>query len=234
MSDERPPTWTVVLDVDDTLYLERDYVASGFTALEPVVRDTFGRDGFAASAWRLFVSGHRGNIFDLALTDLDVSYTPGQMAQLVSAYRCHSPRISLLPDSREALDHLRRHGARIAVITDGPEASQSAKVAALGLRDHTDVVILTDTYGPGFGKPHPRSYLDVVARTRTDRYVYAADNPRKDFAAPAALDWTTVRIRRPGGLHEALPHGTDVQHVVPDLLAMLERVPVTGEHPAHC
>ena len=32
-------------------------------------------------------------------------------------------------------------------------------------------------------------------------YVYVADNPRKDFLAPRALGWRTLRVRRPGGEH---------------------------------
>ena len=30
---------------------------------------------------------------------------------------------------------------------------------------------------------------------------FLADNPAKDFQAPDALGWRTLRIRRPGGLH---------------------------------
>jgi putative hydrolase of the HAD superfamily len=33
------------------------------------------------------------------------------------------------------------------------------------------------------------------------QHVYVADNPNKDFEAPAALGWLTVRIRHPEGLH---------------------------------
>ena len=38
---------------------------------------------------------------------------------------------------------------------------------------------------------------------RPDGFVYVADNPRKDFIAPRALGWRTVRIRRRGGEHVA-------------------------------
>ncbi len=39
--------------------------------------------------------------------------------------------------------------------------------------------------------------------TQADAFIYIADNPVKDFAAPHHLGWSTVRIRRAGGLHSA-------------------------------
>jgi putative hydrolase of the HAD superfamily len=35
------------------------------------------------------------------------------------------------------------------------------------------------------------------------RFIYVADNPKKDFLAATALQWETVRVRRPEGLHAA-------------------------------
>jgi putative hydrolase of the HAD superfamily len=207
----------VVFDVDDTLYLERDYVASGFRAVEPLVRMRFGVDGFAAVAWRLFLEGSRGKIFDRALAEMGVAVTSADIADLVTAYREHEPGITLLPDGREALIRLQRMGTPIAVLTDGPQASQWAKVRALGLDRIAEVVILTDRYGPGFGKPNDRGFREIMARIEGAGYVYVADNPAKDFIAPHRLGWRTVRVRRTGGLHECLGHGADVDEEVTDL-----------------
>lgn len=43
-----------VFDIDDTLYLERDYVRSGFRAVGEWARDRFGCDDFAARCWSRF------------------------------------------------------------------------------------------------------------------------------------------------------------------------------------
>ena len=50
---------------------------------------------------------------------------------------------------------------------------------------------------------------------------YVADNPVKDFAGPKGLGWTTVRVRRPQGLHQRVPSGEDVDHEVPDLTTLV-------------
>jgi putative hydrolase of the HAD superfamily len=132
---------------------------------------------------------------------------------LVDAYRKHRPRISLLPDAREALARIRR----FALLTDGPAECQRNKVRALGLAARAEIVVLTGAYGAAFGKPHPRGFQEIADRSAAGRLVYVADNPVKDFIVPRRLGWTTVRVRRPGGLHARVAHGDDVDVVVEDL-----------------
>ena len=57
----------VVLDIDDTLYLERDYARSGFTAIGDWARAELGVDDLGERAWAAFEAGTRGTIFDEAL-----------------------------------------------------------------------------------------------------------------------------------------------------------------------
>jgi putative hydrolase of the HAD superfamily len=105
------------------------------------------------------------------------------------------------------------------VVTDGPLPSQRRKAEALGVAAWADVVVFTDAFGPGFGKPHCRAFLEVEAVTglRGPACAYVADNPAKDFAGPRSLGWTTVRIRRPHGLHQAVAGPPDVDFELPDL-----------------
>ena len=49
----------VMLDVDDTLYLERDYVRSGFEAVAEWCRDEWGVADVGERAWALFLGGRR-------------------------------------------------------------------------------------------------------------------------------------------------------------------------------
>ncbi|MFR9776417.1 HAD family hydrolase [Micromonospora sp. MS34] len=212
----------VVFDVDDTLYLERDYVASGFEHAGQVARQRWGVRGLTGAAWGLFESGCRGDVFDRALTALGVTPTPERIAVLVRAYRTHRPRITLLPDVRPVLEELWGRGVAIGVLTDGPPESQAAKVLALRLRRYARHTVLTDRYGPGYGKPHPRGFQELADGCGTGRIAYVADNPHKDFIAPRQLGWVTVRVRRPGGQHVAVPHGDDVDHVLTDFSGLTE------------
>ncbi|RIK83168.1 MAG: HAD family hydrolase [Planctomycetota bacterium] len=194
----------VVFDIDDTLYLERDYVKSGFEALAPLVRERFGAIGFADRAFAAFERGIRGTTFDVALAECGVAASPHEIAELVAAYRAHRPKIALATDAARCLADL--HGRLpVAVVSDGPLVAQQNKTAALGLAEWCDPILLTEALGAGLGKPHPAAFemVERAAGTRGEQCLYVADNPAKDFQAPRALGWRTLRIRRPLSLHYA-------------------------------
>src|SRR5882762_1725218 len=53
------PKLCFVFDLDDTLYLERDFVCSGFEHVGIYAEKELGIPNFAERAWSLFVAGHR-------------------------------------------------------------------------------------------------------------------------------------------------------------------------------
>ncbi len=214
-------TRCVVFDVDDTLYLERDYVRSGFRAVSDRVRDLLGHEDFFVRAWAGFERGERGSVFDRVLAGYGVA-PDGIVAELVGVYREHRPEITLLPDARACLERLRGR-YRLAGVTGGPAKSQRAKVEALGLARWLDPVVLTAELGVGFAKPSPRAFAVVEETTGAAgaACVYVADNPATDFAGPAALGWRTIRVRRPGGLHAGVD-GSGVDAEIPDLSRLEE------------
>jgi putative hydrolase of the HAD superfamily len=191
----------VVLDMDDTLFLERDYVHSGFAAVDAAVAKEHGVKGFSECAWRLFCAGVRGRIFDEALKEMGVEFQSANVARLVAVYRSHVPQIQLTNDSFRFLNAARRQGLRIALVSDGPFVAQEAKVRALKLETFISPIILTDAFGLDAWKPSSRGYLEVFERLGGSHvnYIYIGDNPTKDFIAPNALGWRTIRIRRPQG-----------------------------------
>jgi putative hydrolase of the HAD superfamily len=192
----------IVFDMDDTLYLERDYVRSGFSHAGMLVQERFGVTGFSDAAWKLFLEGKRRNIFDLAFESIGMPPSKSVVRELVDVYRNHTPAISLAEDAIHCLNSLTTK-YDLALISDGPIASQTNKARALDLNRWIGLMILTDKWGTSFYKPHPRAFLTVqkVLGADPSECLYVADNPLKDFAAPNALGWVTVRVRRHGGLH---------------------------------
>lgn len=192
----------VAFDLDDTLYMERTYVRSGFEAVSGYVREKYGLSGFSEKAWDLLESGVRGKIFDETFRQLDRNDLVAKVGDLVEVYRAHVPVIELLPDARQVLADL-RSSCRFAVISDGPTISQQKKVAALGLHNLVEVIILTGERGEGFSKPSPWAYQEVESRcnVQASSCAYIGDNPAKDFLGAKSRGWKTVRIRRQGGLH---------------------------------
>lgn len=213
----------VVFDIDDTLYLERDYVRSGFEACGRWLDAERGLAGFGAAAWKLFTDGVRGDTFDRALAELGHAADAALVGYLVETYRSHDPDIAMLPDARRAVDGLAADHL-LAVVTDGPETSQAAKARRLGTSDWAALTVLTATLPPGSAKPSPAAFELIECRLGAtgDACTYVADNPAKDFGGPASLGWRTVRVRRPGQLHEHVPSGHDVTVQIGDLDSLLD------------
>src|SRR5262249_677416 len=134
-----------------------------------------------------------------------------EVRRAVSLYRTHWPCIQLAPDAIAALHALAaRSSVELALLTDGFAVTQWSKIEALGLRRWLRQMVVTDDLGPDrvYWKPHPRAFQWLQGEGRSaDACVYVADNPRKDFDAPARLGWRTIRLCRPGGLWEREPDG---------------------------
>jgi putative hydrolase of the HAD superfamily len=203
MSD-RWPIHTIVFDLDDTLYLERDFVLSGFAAVDRWLASERGIAGFGERAGRLFGEGARGRIFDTVLGELGLDAAPAEVERLVAIYREHAPTLTLLPDSEAALAWA-TPVFQLGLITDGYAAVQRRKIRALDLEPRIACRIVTDDWGRECWKPSPEPYRRVMAHFPGPAagYVYLGDNPRKDFLAARALGWRTIRVRRPGGEHTA-------------------------------
>lgn len=191
----------IVFDLDDTLYLERDFAASGYRAVGQWMAERFGITDFADRAARVFATGDRARIFDSVLAELGLADAP-PIAMLVELYRNHFPTIALAPDAAAYLD--RHCDQRMALLTDGHAPTQMNKVRALGLADRGMApIVCTGEWGRRFWKPHHRGFEHIAAHPGHAgcTLVYVADNCAKDFIAPRAMGWRTVQIRREGAIH---------------------------------
>lgn len=217
---------TMVFDLDDTLYPERDYVFSGFDAVDAWLRVKQGRNGFAVQAKARFEQGSRGRIFDEVLPVMGLHPARELIAAMLQAYREHIPQIALYPDAAEALKWADGQ-FNLALVTDGYAGVQERKIKALGLENRIPCRILTDTIGREFWKPSPEPFSRVMAHFPgpADGYVYVADNPRKDFIGPRQLGWRTIRIRRSGGEH-ATSAATSAEAADHDITTLTELIPL--------
>lgn len=211
----------VIFDLDDTLYPEQSFVFSGYRAVAQAFRTQFGDpDETVAELTRIFHSQDRRLAFDALLERRGQPADREAVQAMIDLYRRHPPAISLYDDAEAALTRLRTR-IKLGIITDGAAVMQEAKVAALSLQTRVDVVVLTEELGPGFGKPHPRAFELMAERLAIEpaACVYVADNAAKDFVAPNALGWMTIRIVRTDGVYRnaAAPDGGAPGNVVHSL-----------------
>ena len=106
----------------------------------------------------------------------------------------------IIPD---AFDFIHNHDPKnLAIITDGYARGQWSKIRSLCLEKYIGKIVVTDDWGREFWKPHPRAFEYVQNSFSSENCIYIADNPQKDFKAPAELGWmSSIRIRRKGSLH---------------------------------
>jgi putative hydrolase of the HAD superfamily len=192
----------LVLDLDDTLYPERTYVRGGLLEVDRWVQASWGCTGFFDLAWRAFLSGARGRLFDEVLAELGIEPGPTSILTMVETYRNHEPAIGLYPDARRLLSRVPGL-AELALITDGAAASQRRKIAALGLEHVVQHIVVTDELGRDSWKPSVIPFELVARATGAEprRLAYLGDNVRKDFVAPNALGWQTIRVVRGDSVH---------------------------------
>lgn len=184
----------VAFDLDDTLYKEMDYVASGYRAVASALADATGAD---ATTLFEIISAKRPLGFEAAIDYLG-GRSPLSVDDMIELYRAHTPDITLAPEAAEVLAELQRRGHRLMLITDGSPRHQGAKIRALGLERFfapADILISQVTGGDKF-TPVPTDIADGrAAADGIDRRYYVGDNLAKDFLWPNRRGWTSVMLR---------------------------------------
>ena len=222
----------VVFDLDDTLYLERHYVRSGFSAVGGFLREKLsrrpGRGTFEDWMWRRFLAGRREKMFDALSRRFRLGLGRRGVAELVEVYRGHCPAIRPCRGVEELLAELRRKRLRLGLLTDGFLPAQRIKLRALALERHFHAAVFTERLGRGAWKPSPRGFELIHSKLSVPHAAcaYVADNPAKDFLPANRLAWLTVQWRRRGQIHadNLAPQGGRPQRVVrsgPQLLRIL-------------
>jgi putative hydrolase of the HAD superfamily len=190
----------LVFDLDDTLYLEREYVYSGFQHVARYIADKTGLVSGDA-VWRTlketFEQGIRGRNFNLLFDKWPEIGSFLTVSDLVLAYREHCPEIRFQAGMETLLADIRGSGILLGVISDGPLVAQRQKAKALGLAAKFDEIVFTDFWGKEFWKPSERAFAFLEAKWNLSpsEMVYIGDNPKKDFFPGKRRGWMTMRLR---------------------------------------
>ena len=190
-----------VVDLDDTLYPQAEYLELVSGAVGERASE-LGLDGPRLARALLEVLGEgsdRGQSIDRALHRCDISCEPGLVDALVEAFVGFRPeRLHCYPGAKRALRELRRHGPT-ACLSDGRPEIQYAKLAALGLREAFDLVVITDEIGGRTArKPSPAGLYRIVREFEIPmtQLVIIGDRPDKDVALALGSGARPIRVRQ--------------------------------------
>ena len=98
------PEYSVVFDLDDTIYYEQDYVFSGFQAIGEYLKIHFGYDQVYQKLYRFFLAGLPDPIEKIC-EELNLTIKE----QLVDIMRTSPPKIALRPGVMSLLEYLKEN-----------------------------------------------------------------------------------------------------------------------------
>lgn len=182
-------------DLDDTLYMELDFLKSGFQEVASYVANDRGGDPTDLFEQMMAERDKGKNAFDMLAERYYPTCADKFISKAVDIYRFHKPRLHPAPGAIELLDSLTKKGIRLAMVTDGRSLTQRAKMSALGLTAffHPDNILISEEAGAD--KSDIKPWKKLVRRyPNASRFVYIGDNPAKDFFIPRKLGWTTIGI----------------------------------------
>jgi putative hydrolase of the HAD superfamily len=202
----------VIFDLDDTLYLERDYVRSGFRAVAEHLRRTLNRpESFEDWLWDYFLKtktgwtyrkGFSGGAFDALNDAMQLGLGGADIDALVAVYRQHAPAIEANAEMVDLLGELRGR-VKLGLLSDGFLPAQRLKIDALGIAGLFEATVITEELGREFWKPSPAGFELIAERLAVPHRAcaYVGDNPSKDFVAPNALGWRSIQLVLGGQVH---------------------------------
>lgn len=172
----------LVLDLDDTLYSELDFLKSAYQFIAKQLQPK----NHIALYERLFMLYSAGeNVFDVILKE----NSHLTKVQLLDWYRFHQPTIHLYDGVIETLQAV-KNDYKFAIITDGRSKTQRNKMQSLGLNNYLEEIIISEEIGSE--KPNKTNYLAIEHSFNCMEYIYIGDNLKKDFVTPNKLGWKTI------------------------------------------
>jgi len=191
---------SIVFDLDDTLYMEEDFVKSGFCEVSKFIEQNYQIpwEDIYHDLFDLYLTNSK-NVFDRFMQLENYKNFPFNVENLINLYRYHIPKIHIAEDVINCLSMLRTK-YHIGIITDGDSVTQHNKIGALGLSELVDSYIVTSDLGIDLGKPNPEAFRILANRfnCQLNEMIYVGDNPKKDFYIKNFEPVITVRLQSHG------------------------------------
>lgn len=176
----------IVLDLDDTLYPEIDFLKSAYHHISKILSDD------CEGLYELMMGKYEKNedVFAYLTQTFSLDKT-----RLLEWYRFHEPDISLYSGAQNFLSYYSEN-CIFNLVTDGRSKTQRNKIKALGLADVLHNIIISEEIGSE--KPNQINFERAISGQSPSNCYYIGDNVKKDFITPNRMGWTTVCLEDQG------------------------------------
>jgi putative hydrolase of the HAD superfamily len=167
----------------------------------------------AEAAWRLKLAEARHEVVRGGFAALAAAGQPAlpmdlaiRLADRFTAYR--EEEMFIFPGAHDAIDALKAHGVKLALVTNGAADTQRAKVERFALTHRFDHIQIEGEHG--FGKPEERAYLhamEALGVTAPETWMIG-DNLEWEIEAPQRLGIYAIWMDAHG---DGLPANTTVK-----------------------
>ena len=182
-----------VFDLDDTLFPEIDFLASGYRHIADLLKPVLEED-----IYEEMISRYRSkdNVFKWIAALEKAVHKPVTADWLIKEYREHIPLIALNRAAAGFLERAKQLSVPAGLITDGRSITQRNKLRSLGIENYFRDIIISEEFGSE--KPDERNFLYYQQKYPGSEFYFFGDNTVKDFIVPIKLGWSTVCLKDSG------------------------------------
>lgn len=197
----------IIFDLDDTLYLEVDFLKSAFREIAGLLTIS-DSEKLMAGMYNDYIVGN--DVFSVLMTSYPASGF--KKNELINKYRNHLPNISLTRNADMFIKYLTKNDIPIGIITDGRSITQRNKIRSLGLEGILKELLISEEFGSE--KPNENNFMHFEKKFPNKNFTYIADNTAKDFTAPNTLGWQLVCVLNNGQNIHAQQLGILPKHTI--------------------
>ncbi len=182
----------LVLDLDDTIYPEQDFVMSGFNYLVCLYSKKNNHNELTLKVFDKWLEGADAIKYLFELVEIN----DPPISEALNLYRSHFPNITLSDSTSKFFKLIDELKINLGLVTDGRSITQRNKLKALGIENKFKKIVISEEFGSE--KPSLRNFEVFLNDYPNSKFCFIGDNPIKDFVSPDKLNWYTYCLKSSG------------------------------------
>jgi putative hydrolase of the HAD superfamily len=184
----------IIFDLDDTLYLRKDFVFNGLNNVADLIfirNKHLKKNKIFNELKKLYFNQKNSKIFNDYIKKKKIKNI--KIKECINAYRYGKNIIKIYPEAKNILQTYKN---KIYLITDGNKKVQIYKIRLLKIKKFFKKIFITNVYGIKYQKPSMFCFKKIkkIENCEYNNMIYIGDNPTKDFINCNKAGMKTIRL----------------------------------------